>query len=781
LCPITFLAGKSRIDPANYPQRVLIFMQDPQLYQADLTNCDREPIHIPGRIQAHGVLLALSPADHTVVQASQNTADYFGQPPDALLGRNLADLKTEPGGEPFGAELADVLNVARRTAQFDAFNPYRITLDGTAFHVIFHRHDDALVLEFEPQSGSVEPLQIQQVLSQAFAEIQSSASLVELLNHGARYVRQLTGYDRVMVYRFHEDWHGEVVAEMKRPDLEPFLGLHYPASDIPKQARELYKTNLIRLISDVNTPAVSVVPTLFADKNRPLDLTHASLRAVSPIHIEYLQNMGVAASLSISLLYRGELWGLIACHNYSPRFVDYNARMTCRFVGQLLSAALEHRRDAEEQHRASIYQNRLLYLHDKMVREWNVVDGLTRHKHTLLDLNSASGAALIFENKVYALGTTPSEAELLELSGWLRDQRMAAIFHTAQLPKIFPAAEAYATKAAGLLAISLSRELGEYALWFKPERIQNVSWAGAPDKAVEIAEDGTQRLSPRKSFEKWTEEVRFTAEPWSQTELSIAHKLREDVLQVVSQKSNEIRILNEKLKTAYEELDAFSYTVSHDLRTPLASVKNYTEILLEEYSTEFNDDVRAILEKITRSADKMANLIRYVLHYSRVGRAELELQWVDMPALLADVREEVLHGEAGGHDTGDFVIGDTPTVWADPTMVTQIFTNLVSNAVKYSRRAHRPYVRIEGWETDTEVVYSVQDNGVGIDMTYAGKVFELFRRMDNVRDYQGSGVGLAIVKRIVDKHQGKIWFHSELGRGTTFFVSFPKVYSNETV
>ena len=739
----------------------------------DLTNCESEPIHIPGSIQPHGWLVAVSPADLRIIAISGNAASFLNIEADAAIGSHLKDLDVGTDRIPLGEKLAVAIR-ASDGKPITATEPIRFRSGAKAYNAVIHQHDGAMIIEIEEASTSMGPLAIQQVMLQAFAKFQSIHSMQALLDQAVEYVHQITGYDRVMIYRFHPDWHGEVVAEVKRPEHEPMMGLHFPATDIPEQARRLYQINTIRQIADVHARTWPIVPTLRADARRPLDLTHSALRAVSPVHIEYLRNMGVGASLSISLIYRGKLWGLIACHHNSSRFVDHDARMTCKFIGQMLSASLEHRHDAEERDRSQKVQERTMQLHQLMMRERSVADALTKDENTLLQLVKAEGAALIFEEKVHRIGAAPDEGTIGIITSWMRAEKVPAVFRTTELPRIIPEIADRKGMPAGLLAITLSQELGEYILWFKPETLAQVHWAGAPEKSITTTLNGQGQptLGPRKSFAKWTEQVKGTSTPWTRADLSIAQKLREDVLQVIARNANEIRKLNEKLRVAYEELDTFSYTISHDLRTPLSAIRNYAEYLLMVYRDKVEGDLDDVLERMIRSTDKMFTLIEEVLDYSRLGRTELSGGPVDMAVMLKEIKDEVLSSWSDGRTT--LTIGATPPLWGDRTMIAQVFTNLISNAVKYSQRTGSPQVHVEGSENDDEVIYTVQDNGIGIDMEQAAHVFDLFKRLDNVKGFEGSGVGLSIVKRIVEKHQGKIWLNSEPGEGSVFHVSFPK-------
>lgn len=744
---------------------------DAPSFVADLTNCEREPIHVPGKIQAHGYLLAVDPADYRIVQVSENVNVLTGQPALSLIDQSI-DVLNQQLGLP-SQTLTELLNTSLGGNQSVASpNPYRLTLNGDMWFVLMHQHDGAIILELEPAGENIDPFALQASMAQALAEVQNSRPLPVMLQNAAQKVQEITGYDRVMVYRFHEDWHGEVVAEVHADGLEPFLGLHYPASDIPAQARALYKVNLIRTITDVNQPTAAILPVLYTNRNRPLDLTHAGLRAVSPIHIEYLQNMGVAATLNISLLYRGELWGLISCHHYSPRFIDYATRQSVKLVGQLLSAALTFVKTDEDDDYARQIRHNEQTLYERMLRLWNVTEGLAQPDLNVLHVNSATGAVLMFDGLTHRFGNTPTDEQLVGITDWMRTTGVETFVQTAQLPHLHQPAQHYSDVASGLLGIVLSREMSEYVLWFKPEQRTAVTWGGDPNKPVSVEDDGAVRLSPRKSFAAWTEQTRHRAEPWREVELAVALKLREDIRHVVNQRANEIRALHERLHAAYDELDTFSYTVSHDLRTPLSSIRSYAEIIQEEYGSELNEDANALIDKIVNGSKRMNLLIHNLMHYARMGRINLDLERLNMARLLQTIREEVLTTEPNRALTIE--VGELPDVMGDATLIGQVFLNLLTNAAKYSRPMPQPLILVRGIENENDVVFTVQDNGIGIDMRQADKVFELFNRLDNAKPFEGSGIGLTIVKRIVERHKGRVWFDSEPGRGTTFYVALPK-------
>ncbi|RZK39430.1 MAG: GAF domain-containing protein [Pedobacter sp.] len=735
------------------------------MHKTDLNNCDREPIHIPGRVQSHGFLIAVNYHSHVITYASDNIAEQLGEQAENLLEKHVTVLiplfEENSGAE----ELANILQLGKNQG-FDLINPYKLTIKDVPYYLIIHRSGDNLVLEFEIATLQYD---IQHIIGRSVSDILSHKSLDGLLSKAAEEVKYMIEYDRVMVYKFQEDGHGEVVAEVKNDDLEPFFGLHYPASDIPKQARELYKLNMTRIIADVNTES-SAIKTF--ENETPLDLTHSTLRAVSPIHIQYLKNMGVESSFSISLIAHGKLWGLIACHNYTPKFIDYKAREGTKLIGSILSSALEYRQNEIETESDHGYQQAIAEISGQLEKDPEIISALTKHDISLLNANSADGAAILFERKIYTLGTTPSTSQLDSLFNWLKMTMNDSVFYTNQLSAHYKPAINFAEKASGVLACMLSRDMGEMIVWFKAEKLHTIKWAGNPEKPVEKSEDGMLNLSPRHSFESFSEIVKNTATKWTSAEVNGAIKLREKINTTLSKRANEIRLLNEQLQLAYDELDTFSYTISHDLRTPLTSIKSYTELYLAK-SKATDDPARHLLDRVLVGADKMRFLIDEILKLARVGRSEVTITKINIGAMVKDVVQDVVSAFKADHVNVE--IGNCPEIDGDKVLIGQVFSNIISNAVKYSAKTENARVQIFGIEERGEIIYTIKDNGIGIGVDNHEKVFELFRRMDNVKDFEGTGVGLAIVKRIVDRHNGRIWFESELGEGTTFYLSFKKL------
>lgn len=735
----------------------------------DLTNCDLEPIHIPGKIQEHGFLIAIN-TQLKIIYCSENISSFTGVSAFSMLETTVCFLETVILKMEAGF-IEKLIHIAQTNEGFRPINPYPVLINDLEFNLIISDAAEHFLLEFE-RSASDLKIDLQQMIGNSLSEILNEATLSKLLFKSAAIIKNIIGYDRVLVYKFHEDGHGEVVAEAKRAELAPLMGLHYPASDIPQQARELYKRNLIRLIVDV----ASVSSAIFTNSKLseiPLDLTNSVLRAVSPIHIQYLKNMGIASSFSVSLIHQGELWGLMACHNYTPRFINYKQREAAKIIGQVLSSSLSFRQQEEDHLKISRLKGAVDALAHHLLSFTNIEDALFKHDVTLMDVVEACGAVLAFENQFHHIGKTPDNTFLVDFIGWLQENMYESFYATDRLPVEYPPALAFKNTASGVLVCRLSKELKEYLIWFRPEVATTVTWAGNPEKPLVMGSNGLLQISPRESFDSWIQQVKLTSTPWKNEDFRCALMLKEEVAFAISRKSIEIRILNEKLKDAYEELDAFSYTISHDLKNPLTAIKSYSQLLKLRQELEAVDE--KMVDGILNCVSKMQIMIEEVLHYSKVGHTKSKPRVVDMTVLLEDLKNQLL--VANERKCFTINIGQTPNIFGDLIMVQQVFSNLLGNAIKYSSKTGYPMVTVSGELIENQVRYRISDNGIGIELHDREKIFDLFTRSKDVGDYEGSGVGLAIVKKIMEKHLGRIWVESEPKEGATFHIAFPAVLS----
>ncbi|MDT5114306.1 MAG: two-component system, chemotaxis family, sensor kinase Cph1 [Mycobacterium sp.] len=496
----------------------------------DLDNCAREPIHIPGSIQPRGVLAVVQEPAFEVRQVSANVAELLGRPVDTVLGQHLSALIGPQ-------QAAHVEQVASTFGSLRQHNPLECVIDVAgeprAFDAILHREPGGVLLvELETAYGE-RPFSFPntyQAVRGAVEELNRASTLTELYAIAARAVRDLTGFDRVMVYRYDKEYNGEVVAESKREDLNSFLGLHYPSTDIPAQARALYEKNWIRLISDVDYTPAPLVPNVDPANGTPPDLTYATLRSVSPIHVEYLQNMGVHASMSISLLRQGRLWGLIACHQYAgPHLPPFGTRAAAEFLGSTLSLRLVDRFEDEQLHKRLAAQAVLGKLTAATLDDGEPLTAALLGAADLLDLVPADGVVVDIQGDQQVRGSVPPPEVVAAVRDWARGAN-DEIASSECLSRELPALDLDPQLAAGALVINLPD--GQHAVWFRREVLRSVDWGGDPyNKAIAVSEGDAIRLSPRKSFDRWREIVHQRSEPWTMSESESAEALRRHLVE----------------------------------------------------------------------------------------------------------------------------------------------------------------------------------------------------------------------------------------------------------
>jgi len=775
-----------------------------------LTNCDREPIHIPGHAQAHGVVIALDPssAGPDILQVSENIGELCGVSAEALLGKNIDQVLDQGAAQAVRDALAD-----------GAFKEAPVYLSTSSvqgqrpFHITAHEHDAVLVLEMELVTEP--PLIVDRLtaLKPAFARLRKLISLPAYMHAVCAEIQAISGFDRVMVYRFHDDGHGEVIAEVigERDQREPYLGLHYPESDIPKQARALYMLNSIRLMPDAAYAPSPIVPAINPITNRPLDMTHCILRGYSKMYTQYLINMGATASMSLAIIKDGELWGLIACHHQTPRWVPHDIRTACEFVANIVSLQI---RDKEEKE-LSEYREKTLSIYaglvDSLARSQTILEGLAPHTErvdmddaapaslTAMDLVSSTGCAIISAGECRLLGKTPPKTWIMDLIGWLNEHRSAGsdnsgVWYTDTLTAEYPAASKYVDIAAGLLSVNVTtaappKSEGDYVLWFRPEVAQTVNWGGSPAKPYNIGETG-EPLTPRTSFSLWQETVSGRSLRWEAVEIDAARRLRSAIAEIIVRRSTELVRVNRALMRSNVELDSFAYVASHDLKEPLRGISNLVSFLREDYADILPEEARQQMDTMMRLTRRMDNLLNTLLHYSRLGRQTLALMHVNVKDIVAETIETL---KARLEETGTTVrVTSLPaSLYCDPVQIGEVFENLVSNAVKYNDRpVGERWIEIGSIPSHTtsqgkdhpsqeglsmplqsDTIY-IRDNGIGVPEEHYDAIFRIFKRLHDRDSYGGgTGAGLTIVRTIIERHLGIIWLESKTGEGTTFYFN----------
>jgi two-component system, chemotaxis family, sensor kinase Cph1 len=740
-----------------------------------LTNHDRKAIHLPGSIQPHGVLLVLS-NELEILQVSYNTQEYLGREPEDLLGQPLSYL--------LDVRQTEVIkhSFIKKIGSATAFKVSIMTLDGErCFESIAHRIEDALILELEliGSRSELSFLSFQAWASEAIATMQNTSNLREFLHLVAEEIQKITGFDRVMVYQFDQQQAGSVIAEVKRDHLSPYLGLHYPATDIPEPARELYKRSSLRFIPDLTAQPVKLVPTENPITHQPLDLSYSVLRSFGSCCAEYHQNMGVTAVLVISLIQEQQLWGLISCHHPTPKHISYEVRKMCELLGQIVSSELAHKISHSEWD----YKVKLKSLQSELLESIsqadNFIDALIKPEIRLLDLVSASGAAVCLDNEITLVGKTPDIAQVRALVEWANNQVSDNLFSSDSLPQLYPKAITFKDTASGLVLLRISQVRRYYILWFRPEVIQTVNWAGNPNDSIQVEPDGSITLCPRKSFEQWQETVQLTSLPWQTSELESALALKNAIVGIVLSKADELAKINLELERSNRELASFAYAASHDLKEPLRGIYNFSTVLLEDYGEILDDEGVECLQTVVSLSVRMETLINALLRLSQLGQAQLRLEATDLNELVNQVIEVFRASQQNSHLMDIRVPRPLPTIQCCQVLVNEVFSNLIGNAFKYNDKAER-WVEI-GYldaglhlsnQTCVTPVFYIRDNGIGIPEHHLETIFRLFKRLHSQEKYGGgAGAGLAIVKKIIELHEGRIWVESTLTVGSAFYFA----------
>ena len=720
----------------------------------DLSNCDREPIHVPGQVQSLGALLVLD-AEERLCQRSANAEDLLGR--ELPLGSTLSALLPS---ELVAAVQAGIRQELERVVPCVYSGPLSDAVPDA--DVLVHRSGELSVVELVGVARRPAGARVTLRSNELAGKLRGAGDLSQLCDLFAREVRACFGYDRVMVYRFDPDGHGWVSAEARRGDLEPFLGLHYPAEDIPAQARRLFLRNSVRMIHSIDAAPVPLEPQRLGTEAKPTDLTHAVLRGVSPVHVEYLQNMGVRASLSIAIPRGEDLWGLVACHHYAgPHSLSWQERCALDALAQTMGAKVAQLEAEQKLADRRTGAEHLMEISVLLAEHANVRTGLVECQDLLLRLVGAHGFAALLGDDEPALlqGTTPPSSFLEELSTWLQERQLSGIFATDYLSSCFPLADQHRGTAAGLIALSLGP--GRWLLWFRAEQRREVTWAGKPTKELVPGPLGP-RLTPRKSFEAWVEQLHGRSLPWTEFEQENAERLLSTLLRVVYRERERIEELGKRLDDRDQTLEHFNLIASHDLREPLRGLNNLVAFLEEDLDPAARESVADHLAQITRLIRRMNMLVEGLLAHSRLGRESFETEPVDLDELVTEVLKDLRTAHPDAQLSIVEPLGELET-WS--AGVRTLFQNLISNGIKYSVAPAK--VEVGRRKDGTGPTYYVRDHGIGIAPADRERVFRMFQRLSlHPESPEGTGTGLAVVRLVAKRLGGRVWVEDAPMQGT---------------
>lgn len=716
-------------------------------------SCEKEPIRFPGTVQPHGVLMVLDGALN-ILRISDSSLRHLGREAQSLLNTPFLQLFSLPYRKAIGD------SIVRTTPE--GTNPFPVCVhvdneprffDGNAR--LGPEGRILVELESNPRLGVVPAIGLDHHLDMIGRSIALTADFNDTSSFAhvmAQEIKILTGYDRVMIYQFHPDFHGHVIAETLEEGMEPFLGLHYPASDIPAQARELYRTNLVRAVCDVDAVPSLIIPAAGPADIHPLDLSQSTLRSLSPIHVQYLKNMGVQSSLSVSLVVGDKLRGLILCHHRTPLFVPYAVRSTARLYGTVMAALMEAKRNNLSKERVSAAQGRALALLTGTRDVAGLEGDLFAMVPKLMEFFGATGGILFTHSRILSTGATPDETTAQQLRGELGMLETTGVMITQRAAEAFPSLSSSTPTASGLVGIHLGME---WLVLLRGEVRRQVAWAGDPHQPKLIGENGLP--FPRKNFEPWMEEVTGESEPWPEETETLATEIRSGLLEIIQRK-------NAALARTNDDLRRFAGTVAHEVKNHLQTGIMALALVEEESPATLPSPLRQI---VSLGRERLANLSSFVDELLAFSKTDISSKTtlIDLDAVATATAREL--EDAGLSSNARIHVRSLPKVWGHETQLRHVVANLVRNALVHAGDGRRALNIEIGFRTDHrgEVVY-VKDDGRGIPADQRDKIFEYFFR--GAGESGGSGIGLAFCYQALDRMGQKIWVEEVSPRGSAF-------------
>ncbi|WP_404985382.1 ATP-binding protein [Chryseobacterium sp. M5] len=728
----------------------------------NFVECHDEPIHIPGYIQSFGYLIGIETTSLTISFFSENISDVFKiERCEDLFGKKLSQFpevfQTVIDSDIF--KDAGFLSKRENETYFD-----KITVAGKQYHFSVFRANDYIFLEFEAVYENPNKR-----ITNKYDNFYIIDNEQEIWDQLLNTISNIINYDRIMVYKFMSDGSGKVISEKTNNHLESYLGLHYPEHDIPRQARELYKKKRKRIFSDVYSHPVRIL----SRSGKSVDLTFAASRAMWPIHGQYIKNSGASSSFSISIIIDDQLWGLVTCQNSEPKHIDLEDRVQAGIFTVLASNAYSSFKSKKELEYRIDLNEKLYALKSEFLEHGSLFESLDFNKSELRLMPKADGLAIISDNEIVTDGITPDREIINNIVNWAYENTSDNVFISNSFLKDYGSELNLNSDTAGIIIYFVERSKKEILIWFRKEFDEHINWAGNPEKKIEtFSKNGEEirTVSPRESFQVFTENIKGKSKRWSSKNQIAVHLIRDLIFETSHKQYITIKKLNDQLKKVNEELDSFSYTISHDLGTPLTVMKLNAQMLLNSLGDIADKDKNKI-NSIIGEIDNMAEMMQNVLQLSRAKHSEIQLETIETNLTIRKITENAKI--TYDSQKSMVVIKECPEVLADKTMLHQVFLNIINNAVKYSSDREQPIIEIEGTETGDQIIYRIKDNGIGIPEENKHRMFKIFNRMDNAKKFKGNGVGLSIVHRIMNRLGGNVDYESNK-EGTCFILTFQK-------
>lgn len=738
---------------------------------SNLSTCEDEPIHLLGSIQSFGCLVVLDRDALTLQFCSENVNEVYGASAQTILSETILDFLAYFGGQLTIEEIHHVLN--REEEQIKK----TISLDESSYTLIVCLMDNHVFIELELMTD--ERINESDIFQGAFSFIDSVDNYDDFRAYSqaiSEKIRGLIGYDRVMIYKFDEDYNGQVFAESVAQGFEPFLGLNYPHTDIPAQARELYKKSPIRILVDVNAAPIHLCTLNENATYSSLNLGNSILRSVSPIHIEYLKNMGVTATLSLSIMIGQRLWGLVACHNYKPKHISPLKRQAAMLQTQFMASHIHHWERSENygevQEKEHIYQSII----EQALKSEDIFQSIIKESY-FIGLTGSTGGAVLRNGQIFTYGKVPALDQIKEIQHWMK-YNFERVFQSSEFSKYYSRSKEFSDSCSGILYYSLDDESDSAIMWFREQLSEGKKWGGD----INEAKDKAKSLTPRASFKAWEEVVIGKSDPWKAHEIQAGLRLgayleREIYIKNITYQKERYEKLNTELQQANEELNQFNWISSHDMKEPLRKIRLFIDQLSTD-SASLNEQQSLYFGRIDAAAKRMQALIDDLLNYAGLSK-ENSFEKQDLNPLIGEVADCYMADNPGAQITLG-VLGSIPCI---DFQIKQLFSNLIGNSIKFKKENENAIIemlRAELNEEDLErikpespqdvIKIHYKDNGIGFSPEYNEQIFQVFQRLHGQDEYSGTGIGLAICKKIVETHKGFIYANGKLGEGAIFSI-----------
>ncbi|MFP4008588.1 MAG: ATP-binding protein [Spirulinaceae cyanobacterium] len=747
------------------------------LDQLNFDRCEDEPIHLPESIQGYGYLFAIDEQSGEIKIVSDNTASLLLQH-ENLIGNNFFDLLDMDDEDwQFIQETYErartrqtrlPLQITFKNEVLQAGNPQE-------FYAAIYNSGSYQVLEVEPATRFQQSYSAKHYIQLYSMNVAPNFKTIKSLEMMAQEIVEtisfISGMERVVLYRFDEDGTGKEIAETKNEEMESYLDLCYPASDIPPQARSLYKINWVRLTPDINLPPARLIPTVEESDREPLDLTHSILRSLSPIHQQYIKNQGIKASMSFSLVTHDKLWGMISCHNREPRYIEQNIRLECESLCQLFSwhlFAKEEELFFEKRQQLEQAINRIL---EKTFPDNSVMKVFQENEAEVLDLMDADGFMFFAKPQTITLGTTPDARIIPELVRLMNQQEGEPFYSAKIIDEIDDEAGLNGIK--GVLLLPLFDRKNYFTAWFRTERLETIKWAGVPQEKSAIGSKA-ERLTPRNSFAIHEQVITDKSKDWTRNDVDMAGRFNRvfmaHALNTQEQMSDNLAELEQNDRYKNE----FLATLAHELRNPLSPIATGLSLIEQDLNPAQQSKV---VNTMKRQVNHITQMIEDLMDICRITQGKIRLE---KEGLIA---QELVHHAVEVctqylEDNNHNLILDLPEeplwIYGDETRLTQVLTNLLNNAAKYTDPGGEIQVTVH--QQEDSVCVRVSDNGIGISPEQIDLIFTLFTQIDafRSRSKEGLGIGLPLAKRLVNLHDGEIVARSAgLDQGSTFEVLLP--------